>query len=86
MLVCVLVCVCVCVCVCPPPKLITQLVVWFGVILKLYDWLNKLYSLYMTAPVSTNSRHGLRNEVHSRNQPNKSKLALYKHYFNCKNH
>ena len=32
----------------------------------------------MAAIVNIDSRHGLRIEAHHRNQPNKSKLALYK--------
>ena len=32
----------------------------------------------MAAIVGIDSRHGLRMEAHRRNQPNKSKLALYK--------
>ena len=43
-----------------------------------YDWLSKLYSFCMAAIVSIVRRCGLRNEMHCRNQPNKSKLALYK--------
>ena len=43
-----------------------------------YDWLNKFYSLYMTAIVGFVSRRGLWIEVRHKNQPNKSKLALYK--------
>ena len=46
-----------------------------------FDYLNKLYSFYMTAIVIISSRHGLRIEVHCRNQPTysigKSKLELY---------
>ena len=37
-----------------------------------YDWLNKFYSFCVV------SRHGLTIEAHRKNQPNKSKLALYK--------
>ena len=44
----------------------------------LYDWLNKFYSFCMTAIASIDSRRGLRIEACHRNQPNKSKLALYK--------
>ena len=47
----------------------------------LYDWLNKLYSFYMAAVVSVVdiiSRRGLSIDVCHTNQPNKSKLALYK--------
>ena len=43
-----------------------------------YDWLNKHYSFCMAAVVGIVSRRGLRIEVCHRNQPNKSKLALYK--------
>ena len=49
-----------------------------------YDWLNKGYSLFITAPlfiaavVVIGDGHGLRIEARHRNQPNKSKLSLYK--------
>ena len=46
-----------------------------------YDWLNKFYGFYMTAMVGIISavcRCGLKIERHHRNQPNKSKLVLYK--------
>ena len=44
-----------------------------------YDWLNKYYSFCMAAIVGIVSRRrGLRIEARRRNQPNKSKLALYK--------
>ena len=43
-----------------------------------YNWLNKFYSFCMAALVGIASRYGLRIEVHGRNQPIKSKLALYK--------
>ena len=45
-----------------------------------YDRLNKLYSHYMAATVGIVSSymHGLTIKAHCRNQPNKSKLALYK--------
>ena len=35
----------------------------------------------MAATVGINSKRGLRIEVHHRNQPNKSKIALYKPLF-----
>ena len=67
----------VCVCVCPPLRLlITSGVI--GVIWTPYDWLNKDYSLYMAAVVIIDGGCGLRIEAHCRNQPNKSKLSLYK--------
>ena len=49
-----------------------------GVIWTPYDWLNKFYSFCMGAIVGFVSRHGLTIEAHGRNQPNKSKVALYK--------
>ena len=64
----------VCVHACPPPRLL----VTSGMIWTPYDWLNKGYSFYMAAVVIINSGCGLRIEVHCRNQPNKSKLSLYK--------
>ena len=42
------------------------------------DWLNKFYSFYNAAVVVIDSGHSLRIEVHHRNQPNKSKIVLYK--------
>ena len=66
--------VCVCVSVCPPPRLlITSGVIWTP-----YDWLNKYYSFCMAAIVDIVSRCGLRIGARHRNQPNKSKLTLYK--------
>ena len=54
------------------------------------DWLNKLYSLYLAAVVGVImvsliglSRHGYRIRAYHRNQPNKSKLALYKLLLYC---
>ena len=80
--VCVCVCACVYVCVCdtvsvclPPRLVINSGVMWCDMDL---IWLvNKFYSFYMAAMISIVSRHGLRIEVHCRNQSNKSKLALY---------
>ena len=43
-----------------------------------YDWLNKYYSFCVAAIVGIISRRGLRIEACRRNQPNKSKLELYK--------
>ena len=43
-----------------------------------YDWLNKYYSFCMAAIVNIISRGGLRIEARHTNQPNKSKLVLYK--------
>ena len=65
---------CVCVSMCPPPRL----VITSGVIWTPYDWLNKYYSFCMAAIVGIVSRCGLRIEARRRNQPNKSKLVLYK--------
>ena len=42
-----------------------------------YNWLHKFYSICKAAIVGTVSRPGLTIEAHCRNQPNKSKLALY---------
>ena len=65
---------CVCVCLCLP----LEAIITIGVILTPCNWLNKFYSFSMSAILSIISRHGLRNEARHRNQPNKSKLALYK--------
>ena len=46
-----------------------------------YDWLNKDYSFYKVAVVIISDRCGLRFEARFRNQPNKSKLLLYKLLF-----
>ena len=43
-----------------------------------FGWLNKGYSFYMAAVVVISSGHSLRIEVCHSNQPNKSKLSLYK--------
>ena len=85
--VCVFLCVCIyvsvsiclvlCVSVCLPPRLvITSGVMWCD--MDPYDWLNKFCSFFMAAIVGIISRHGLTIKAHHRNQPNKSKLALYK--------
>ena len=50
-----------------------------------YDWLNKFYSFCIAAIVGISSRRGLNIEACRRNQPNNSKLALYKpllHFYN----
>ena len=49
-----------------------------GHIWTLYNWLNKLYSFYMAAVVDNVRRLGLSIHVRRINQPNKSKLELYK--------
>ena len=49
-----------------------------SMILTLHYKLNKFYSFYMAAAVLMSSRHHQRIEVCHRNQPNMSKLALYK--------
>ena len=63
--------------VCPPPRLL----ITSGEILTPYDWLNKGYSLYMPTVVIIGDGRGLRIEACHRNQPNKSKLLLYKLLF-----
>ena len=64
--VCIHACVCVSMFVCPRPY---SVLIIRGMILTLYDWLNKFYSLYMAAVVGIVSRPGLSIEVHHRNQP-----------------
>ena len=54
-----------------------------GVIWTSHDWLNKFYSLYMVAIVSIVSRHGVWIKARHRNQPNKSKIALYRLLLYC---
>ena len=58
--------------------LLFRLLITSGVIKTPYDWLTKFYGFYMAAIVSNISRRGLAIEGYHRNQPNKSKLALYK--------
>ena len=71
------ICMCVHVCMCACPRLlITSGVMWCDV--DPYDWLKKFYRSYMAAVVGIASMHGLKIDGHRRNQPNKSKLALYK--------
>ena len=66
---CVFVCVrvCVCVCMCVALRLLSHDV-------GPHDWLDKFYSLYISAVVSIFSKGGFRIEVCHRNQPNRSKL------------
>ena len=64
----------VCAFVCPPLGLLIS----SGVIRIQCDWLNKFYTFYMAAVTGIISRRGLRIEARRGNQPNKSKLALYK--------
>ena len=53
----------------------------------LYDWLNKLYNFYMAAIIGIlGSRRGLTIEACCSNQPNKSKLALYKSLLHSYSH
>ena len=44
----------------------------------LYDWLNKFYNFYMAAVFVFGNGRDLRIEACYRNQPNKSKLMMYK--------
>ena len=59
---CLYVCLCVCVCVSTTEAIN----------------INKLYSYNIVAIHSMVSGHGLSNDAHHRNQPNKSQLTLYK--------
>ena len=61
------------VCVSTPMLLLTSGMIWI-----LYDWLNKLYSFYMATVFGIISRYGFRIKACCRNQPNKTKLVLYK--------
>ena len=67
------VCVFVYVYVSAPRLLITSGMIWTP-----YDWLNKFYSFYMAAVVVIDDGRGLTVEACRINQPNKSKLLLYK--------
>ena len=51
---------------------------WLAALITTYDCLNKFYSIYMAAIVSIASRRGLSIDACHTNQPNKSKLQLYK--------
>ena len=64
-----------CACVCVPTL---RLLITSGMIWTPYDWLNKLWSFYIAAVVIFSSGSGLRIQACHRNQPNKSKLELYK--------
>ena len=66
------------VCVHPLGK---YLVVWCVVIWTPCDRLNKSYSFYMPAIVIISDERDLRMKACHRNQPNKSKLSLYKLLF-----
>ena len=64
----------VCVSLCSPPRLlITSGITWIT-----YDWLNKFNNFCVAAMVDSVIRCGLTIAVFQWNQPNKSKLALYK--------
>ena len=56
--------------------LLTNVVMWRDME-AMCDWLNKLYSFYMTTVVGIVSRGGLTIETCHRNQPSKNKLAPY---------
>ena len=59
----------------PTPKAINN---YSGMTWTPYDWLNyKFYGLYMAYVVSVISRCGLGIDGCHKNQPSKSKLALY---------
>ena len=64
----------VCLCVSAMRLLIAR-----GIVCTLYDWLN-FYSFYMVAVVISSGR-SLSIKACCRNQPNKSKLVLYKPFF-----
>ena len=70
---CLYVCMCVCVHMSAPRLLITSGMIWTP-----HHRLNKFYSFYMAVIVGITSMHGLIIKTCHRNQPNKSKLALYK--------
>ena len=73
----------VCVFVCPPLRLlITSGVMWCDI--DPYDWSNKFYGFYMAAAVGIVSGHGISIHTCCGNQPNKSKLVLFKMcYLRC---
>ena len=62
----------VCVYVSAQRILLTSGVIWTS-----YDWLNKFYSFYIAAVVDIVNGCDLSIDVRCRNQPNKSKVALY---------
>ena len=64
----------VCVFVC----LLQRLLITCGMIWISYDWLTKFHICYMAAVLIINGRCGLRVQACCINQPNKSKLSLYK--------
>ena len=73
---------CTCLCMCPPLRLL----ITSGVIWSPYDWLNKFYSCYMASAVGIINGPGLGIDTHRGNQPDKSKLALYKALIHCNSH
>ena len=70
-------CVFIFMCVCLPLRLL----ITSGMIWTLYDWLAKFCSFYTAAVVDIISRCGLNIDTHCTNQPNNSKLVLYKTVF-----
>ena len=79
----------VCVCVSTPKATYQYLLAWRGVIWTVYDLLNNFYSFYvhtyMAAVISIFSRCGLSTDACHKNQPNKSKLSLYKQLLSTNN-
>ena len=71
-------------CVSAPRLLITSGVMWCDI--DPYDWLNKFYGFYMTAVFGIASGRGIGIHTRRGNQPNKSKLAMYKLLLHCKIH
>ena len=63
---------------CDHPQDQYQLVARCGVIWNPHDRPNKFYSFFMAAIVGISSGHGCQTVVHRRNQPIKSKPALYR--------
>ena len=50
-----------------------------------YDWLNKFCGFYMATIIGNISGQDVSMHIRRKNQPNKSKLVLYKPLIHCNN-
>ena len=70
---------------CPPPRLVVT-INYSGMIWTPYDWFNNFYICYMATNIGVINGRGLGIDMCRGNQPNKSKVALYKALIHCNRH